>query len=152
MLTSIQQIIQYKYDVQKIWISKSLTSYVIYVDHNGSTFLYFQPIALATKFTVVHDTCVSMMIYVAEWEHMFFLVFFNQGLLVGFGLLVLEFEGLSTKPIYTVLGDFRIPQQLQPTLGSHQAFSDAYGSCFERGQRVKDDLMQRANFTSIWDW
>ena len=89
MLTSIQQIIQYKYDVQKNWISKSLTSYVIYVDHNGSTFLYFQPIALATKFTVVHDTCVSMMIYVAEWEHMFFLVFFNQGLLVGFGLLVL---------------------------------------------------------------
>ena len=58
---------QYKYDVQKLCISKSLTSYVIYVDHNGSTFLYFQPIALANKFTFVHDTCVSM-IYVAEWN------------------------------------------------------------------------------------
>lgn len=45
----------------------------------------------------------------------------------------------------------KIGYQLQPTLPSHQAFSDAYGSCFERGQRVKDDLMQRANFTSIWD-
>ena len=64
---------------------------------------------------------------------------------------VLEVEGLSTKPIYPVLGDSRIPQQLQPTLPRHQPFSDAYGSCFERGQRVKDDLMQRANFTSIWE-
>ena len=48
---------------------------------------------------------------------------------------VLEVEGLSTKPIYPVLGDSRIPQQLQPTLPRHQPFSDAYGSCFERGQQ-----------------
>ncbi len=104
------------------------------------------------KFTVVHDTCVSMMIYVAEWEHMFF---FHLQPRITFPIWVVGFGiwGFEDQTLYTTSFGWFQDSTTTSTNGP-------YGSRFEKGQRVtwpdgskvKDDVMQRAVFTSIWEW